>query len=223
MMRVARGSSLVPFPFAPLQCRQTDPWFGFRPLAFRPEQDGPLHRSRHGAAHHAVQPVVVRLRGPDFPFIHGAPPALRPHPIFRRQVVRQQSVRLPLFDPSRSTLATFIARVTESALIDAARRMAADKRNPDREPPTPDQQSFDPAAVAEVLDGPGRERKQDLQMDLQELLSALPQPVRQLLDDVGQYGVAEAAQRHGVYPGTVHRRLQEFRQRREGLRGYVDP
>lgn len=131
--------------------------------------------------------------------------------------------RLPQFDPRRSSLRTFVARITESALIDRARRLSADKRNPCRHPDRrqddrripPDQ--FPAANESDVL--------RDLALDLKDAISKLPHDLEHLARDLQQWTPDEIAARDGVHPGTIYRRIARLRERWEdsSLKDYLDP
>lgn len=57
-----------------LQFRESDPLARAGRCAVRPEQDGPLDRRRHSGTDEAVEPVIVRVFGPELPFIDSPSP-----------------------------------------------------------------------------------------------------------------------------------------------------
>lgn len=131
--------------------------------------------------------------------------------------------KLPQFDPRRATLRTFVARITESALVDRLRRLTADKRNPLRHP---DRRRDEDRPLGEAAGNCTSADRRDLVIDLREQLSALPADLQELADELRQsWSVQEIADRKGLHRGTVYRKVRRLRQVWEdsSLRDYLDP
>jgi RNA polymerase sigma factor (sigma-70 family) len=130
--------------------------------------------------------------------------------------------KLHRFDAQRATLATFVARIAETTLLDLSERASAAKRDPRRErslDAVPSHRSEDTANRR-----PPKPSLQDLALDLAEAIRQLPPELRQVAEGIGVWSIGELAEQAGVHRGTIYRRLDSIRRRWEDgtLRDYLD-
>jgi RNA polymerase sigma factor (sigma-70 family) len=169
-------------------------------------------------AEHEVALTIIKCKVAKFLEPVGRP---REHWIDSKDLIQECLERLLRvlsgFDPSRAGFTTFIARVAQSALLDYARRSAAQMRNPDRAPV-----SLDP----EIVDPPARddERQRDLAIDLRIHVEKLPADLQSLVEQLRHSSIPEIAQREGVHHSAIYRRVAEVRKQWEtgSLKDYLD-
>ncbi len=141
--------------------------------------------------------------------------------------------RLPRFDPSRGTIGTFIARVVEHRIVAILRRRTSAMRDYRREECSLNEEIADgeggTVERAETMDasvnrrGRSDEEAAELAMDVQAVLEALPDDLRQLCQQLKSASVARIARETGVPRTRLDRMVRTLRRRlgAAGLDGYL--
>ena len=158
-------------------------------------------------------------------FLRNRPDRPQELPDLMQDVLLRVIARLRQHDPRRGSLTTFVARIADSALIDASRYRGSAKRNPDREqhPTRGDDRRRRSAWDGDR--GEDRGRLADLAIDLRDAVAALPPELQRLADGLREWTPTELAEREQIDRSTVYRRLQALRDRWDDhtLRDYLEP
>lgn len=100
----------------PLKVGEFDPLPGLGRDRFGAGKNRAQDGGRNSTADHAIEPVIVELLGSDFPFVYRAPAPFGLHPVFRREVFRNEPVRFRLVAEERK--AAFVAHGDGQARVD---------------------------------------------------------------------------------------------------------
>lgn len=131
--------------------------------------------------------------------------------------------QLPQYDPRRAPLTAFVRQIAHSTLIDLARRDSADKRNPLRHPDS--RYDIHPASLDAFADKPDPLGQGELLAALEAALQELPPELERVARELREWTPTEIAEREGVHPGTIYRRIAKLKDRWQdtSLKDFLDP